>query len=304
MEAPGSRHGGRLRTRGAWMAGKLLRQPPVARRPNPLVLHAIHPLDRPHLEYALTAELSCVYYPTFPGPSAERRLRIDLPDSSQPLGDLETPAFLWLNYLRWRLMRQAAELRRFGPLPFAVCAGLAARARAAAEVRDRIVRANCGLVGYMVRLRGAGAPDLGEIESTAYEVLVRCVNVFDTTRGRFSTFACIAMSNELVRRRHREIKHRQRNVPCLDEQQLDRVAGPPDPAEDQIDARQVRRLLRSRKVGLSRTEQLVLRRRFGLNGHGEQTLDQIGPLIGVTKERVRQIQLQALGKLRAILDPQ
>lgn len=46
----------------------------------------------------------------------------------------------------------------------------------------------------------------------------------------------------------------------------------------------------------------VVERRFGLNGHDVATLEEVGASIGVTRERVRQIQIEALRKLREILE--
>ena len=46
----------------------------------------------------------------------------------------------------------------------------------------------------------------------------------------------------------------------------------------------------------------VLERRFGLHGYRRSTLEQIGHEIGVTRERVRQIQLDALKNLREMLE--
>ena len=55
-------------------------------------------------------------------------------------------------------------------------------------------------------------------------------------------------------------------------------------------------------------EQVVIRERFALDGTGgstkPKTLEQVGQLIGVTKERVRQIQNKALKKIRVILEEQ
>ncbi|QBQ54865.1 RNA polymerase sigma factor RpoS [Nitrosococcus wardiae] len=45
----------------------------------------------------------------------------------------------------------------------------------------------------------------------------------------------------------------------------------------------------------------VVVRRFGLQGYESQTLEQVGQAIGVTRERVRQIQLEALKRLRRIM---
>ncbi len=48
----------------------------------------------------------------------------------------------------------------------------------------------------------------------------------------------------------------------------------------------------------------VVERRFGLSGREPSTLEQVGLDVGVTRERVRQIQVEALGKLRKILEKQ
>jgi RNA polymerase nonessential primary-like sigma factor len=44
----------------------------------------------------------------------------------------------------------------------------------------------------------------------------------------------------------------------------------------------------------------VVEHRYGLHGHGRRTLEQVGDLLGVTRERVRQVQLAALSRLREI----
>jgi RNA polymerase nonessential primary-like sigma factor len=46
----------------------------------------------------------------------------------------------------------------------------------------------------------------------------------------------------------------------------------------------------------------VVERRFGLHGYRRETLEQVGAEIGVTRERVRQIQLDALNRLREMLE--
>jgi RNA polymerase nonessential primary-like sigma factor len=53
---------------------------------------------------------------------------------------------------------------------------------------------------------------------------------------------------------------------------------------------------------LTDKQQAVLVRRFGLRGHSRATLEEVGAEIGVTRERVRQIQIDALQRLRAILE--
>ncbi len=53
---------------------------------------------------------------------------------------------------------------------------------------------------------------------------------------------------------------------------------------------------------LSEKQRQVVERRFGLNGHEVATLEEVGEEIGVTRERVRQIQVEALKRLRVILE--
>jgi RNA polymerase nonessential primary-like sigma factor len=53
---------------------------------------------------------------------------------------------------------------------------------------------------------------------------------------------------------------------------------------------------------LNDKQRQVVEQRFGLNGDEVATLEEVGECIGVTRERVRQIQVEALRKLRRILE--
>ena len=53
---------------------------------------------------------------------------------------------------------------------------------------------------------------------------------------------------------------------------------------------------------LGEKQRAVVERRFGLHGYRRATLEQIGQEIGVTRERVRQIQLDALKTLRVMME--
>ncbi len=55
---------------------------------------------------------------------------------------------------------------------------------------------------------------------------------------------------------------------------------------------------------LSDKQREVVERRFGLHGYDVSTLEEVGAEIGVTRERVRQIQIEALRRLREILESQ
>jgi RNA polymerase primary sigma factor len=58
----------------------------------------------------------------------------------------------------------------------------------------------------------------------------------------------------------------------------------------------LRRIVRT----LSSREQAVVERRFGLEGRKPQTLDQVGLVLGVSRERIRQIEAESLNKLHAL----
>jgi len=49
---------------------------------------------------------------------------------------------------------------------------------------------------------------------------------------------------------------------------------------------------------LSPREAKVIAMRFGLAGHADHTLEEVGQQFGVTRERIRQIEAKALNKLR------
>jgi RNA polymerase nonessential primary-like sigma factor len=52
---------------------------------------------------------------------------------------------------------------------------------------------------------------------------------------------------------------------------------------------------------LGEKQRLVIERRYGLNGREMHTLEELAAELGLTRERVRQIQLEALAQLRRIL---
>ena len=53
---------------------------------------------------------------------------------------------------------------------------------------------------------------------------------------------------------------------------------------------------------LPEPEREIVARRFGLDGHEPQTLEQVGKAVGLTRERVRQTQIRALAALRSLIE--
>jgi RNA polymerase primary sigma factor len=72
-------------------------------------------------------------------------------------------------------------------------------------------------------------------------------------------------------------------------------------AFQELDAKGQADLLREFLPQLADREREVLRLRFGLDGESERTLDEAGSALGLTRERIRQIQNQALQRLRLMM---
>jgi RNA polymerase nonessential primary-like sigma factor len=79
----------------------------------------------------------------------------------------------------------------------------------------------------------------------------------------------------------------------------DSIADEPEHAPDkQLEQHQVEQLVGEWIAHLSEKQRAVVERRYGLNGREIGTLEQLADELGLTRERVRQIQLEALAKLR------
>ena len=81
----------------------------------------------------------------------------------------------------------------------------------------------------------------------------------------------------------------------------------PDPtqknAHEPVFDQQIRRQLEELLADLPSREALILRLRHGLGGTETHTLEQIGAILSITRERTRQLQNRALKNLRGRLDP-
>lgn len=78
----------------------------------------------------------------------------------------------------------------------------------------------------------------------------------------------------------------------------DKVKGPEDAIQSEALREQVDKILKE----LPEREEEIVRMRFGLDGTGDvKTLDEVGKIYGVTKERVRQIEGKAIRRLKQLI---
>lgn len=172
------------------------------------------------------------------------------------------------------------------------------------QIRARLVESNLGLVYDLIGRSRFDNLDRDEMSSEGMMALLRAADTFDPWRGyRFSTYACNAILRAFSRSALHDSKRRSKIAGAFE---VDFEAGdlPETRHADQraLFAERLRQVLRMDNAMLTDIEKTVLARRFPLEeGCPRQTLEDIGRQMRVSKERVRQIQLSAIAKLRRAL---
>jgi RNA polymerase primary sigma factor len=167
------------------------------------------------------------------------------------------------------------------------------------DVRDVLISCNQRLVYAQAKQRLALGENIDDLVSDGNISLMRAVEKFDYGRGfKFSTYATWAIMKNFARSIPDEKTHKQRYM-----------TGHEDVFEAKADVRtDEQEVLAAADAARTRVNHLldhldtrtreVIRMRIGLDGAHEMTLEQIGQHFGITKERVRQINVRGMKQLR------
>lgn len=167
-------------------------------------------------------------------------------------------------------------------------------------IREYIVQQNLGLVYTMLRRYRARDLDNDEMISEGLFALARSVERFDPWLGfRFSTYVCNAVARAWGRRGEKETRYR-RLLPVSHSDAHEQPEGPDVGTE--LFTERLHRILNGNLADLSRRESRVLSDRFPIDERPRRTLQQVAEAMGLSKERVRQIQNSALRKLRKVME--
>jgi RNA polymerase sigma factor (sigma-70 family) len=170
----------------------------------------------------------------------------------------------------------------------------------AVATKNEIIRRNLRLVVSIAKRHVGARDDFFELVSDGNMSLIRAVEKFDFARGnKFSTYASWAIMKNFARTIPDENKHRDRFRTSGGE-----VFTTTEDTRSDFYVQETAQSLRESQIEkilnrLDEREQTIIVKRFGLNrGTEPLTLKEVGDAMGVTKERVRQIEARALTKLR------
>ncbi|MDD4892206.1 MAG: sigma-70 family RNA polymerase sigma factor, partial [Phycisphaerae bacterium] len=214
--------------------------------------------------------------------------------------------FMQYNYCRYRMARISRGSGRTATL--AQLRELLTWYAKVLEVRDMLANANMPLVLAMAKRTRLINVDFCELISEGNMALLRAIEKFDVARGfKFSTYGCRAILKSFSRAAIKQTRYHQRFPAEFDPamEKSDFVENKREALEaDCVD--QLREIIARNAANLNEVEQVVIRERFAINAHAEsrcpKTLDEVGEIIGLTKERVRQIQNKAMIKIKAALE--
>jgi RNA polymerase sigma factor (sigma-70 family) len=212
----------------------------------------------------------------------------------------EAHLFRKMNFLKYRAnqLRDAVDPARARTADLDEIERLQEEALA---VKNQIIRANLRLVVSIAKRHVGPSNNFFELVSDGNMSLIRAVEKFDYARGnKFSTYASWAIMKNFARTIPEENYRRDRFVTGHEEMFEAAADTRIDEHEYESAQRRNQEAVKGMLGRLDDRERRIIVSRYGINGVSEQTLEQLGRELGITKERVRQIESRAQEKLRKI----
>jgi RNA polymerase sigma factor (sigma-70 family) len=219
----------------------------------------------------------------------------------------EVLLFLQFNYARKIVAKQQRRHQRYRRSASRSGLGAWSKQRLirfydiAMQARDKIAIANMGLLTSRAKACGCNTDRTFELVAEGGPALLRCIEKFDISRGfKFSTYAVNAI-NRLMWRYLKKVS-KSGIVTAFSEDWNE----PEDSVTpfDAVALSELRDILSTNVADLTDREIYVIGERFPLSGSKQKTLEEIGSRLSVSKERVRQVQADALNKLRLLFVPE
>ena len=211
----------------------------------------------------------------------------------------ERDLFCRMNYLKYRAnaIRSTLNENRPSVRKLEQIGQLLAKAN---EIRNHIVHANTRLVVSIVKKFADQLNPFDDLLSEGIACLMNAVEKFDFDRGfRFSTYATMAVRRDVFRSITRSHRDRARFATGATEI-LDQRLNDETPEErTEVGLRKIDTGLSQMLSRLDDREQFIVKARYGFIDIGmKPTYSKLGEKLGISKERVRQLQLRAMNKLR------
>jgi RNA polymerase primary sigma factor len=215
----------------------------------------------------------------------------------------EQSIFSRMNFLKFRANQLRQELSLETPDCWTV-RRIEALMKAADWYRDRMIKANMRLVISIVKKFVNIQNSFDDLLSDGIVALLRAVDKFDVGLGfRFSTYATQVVRRNTYRQVMDKQTERQRITLSIHDSGVDVSDEHRSPGMSEDRWHELRSRLTTMLDQLDRREKLIVRARFSLGGHRRiQTLQRLADKLGVSKERVRQLEKRALEKLRDLAD--
>ena len=172
----------------------------------------------------------------------------------------------------------------------------------AQEIKNFLIRSNLRLVVSIAKRHIRPNTNFFEMVSDGNMSLIRAVEKFDYSRGnKFSTYASWAIMKNFARSIPAEHTVLERFRTGIDDAFQASTDDGTSEFQQQLVNRRQHSAIMTILDQLDRRERDIIVSRFGLErGVEPKTLEQVGMELGVTKERIRQLEARALKKLRRI----